>query len=107
MVMDMGWVQGRWIGRRWWYYPPVALPLASRGYIYIGPCRCGFGPNAFYLTPTGQIVHAWQLTGLAFPGFLPWTMTPISERNMLETEKKMLEEELRYIEERLKQIGGE
>ncbi len=105
MVMNVGWVRGRWVWRGWWY-PPTALPLAGKGYIYIGPCRCGFGPNAFYLTPTGQIIHAWQLAGLAFPRFFPWT-APISERNLLETEKKMLEEELKYIEERLEQLGGE
>lgn len=101
----MGWVRGGWFGR-WWFYPPAVLPLASRGYVYIGPCRCGFGPNAFYLTPTGQIVHAWQLFGLAYPGFFPW-IPPTSEKQTLETEKKMLEQELKSIEERLKQLEGE
>jgi len=95
-----------WMRGRFWWYPPAAFPLATRGYIYVGPCRCGFGPNAFYITPTGQIIHAWQLIAPVFPGFIPWTTGPISERSLLESEKRMLEEELRYIEERLKQLGG-
>lgn len=25
---------------------------------YIGPCRCGTGPNAFYRTHDGRVIHA-------------------------------------------------
>lgn len=28
---------------------------------YIGHCRCGYGPNAFYKIPHGNIVHVSQL----------------------------------------------
>jgi hypothetical protein len=28
---------------------------------YIGRCRCGYGPNAFYKTPQGTVIHANQL----------------------------------------------
>ncbi|WP_457620424.1 hypothetical protein [Methanopyrus sp.] len=36
--------------------------MASRRYRYIGPCRCGLGPHAFYEdTETGEIKHAWQV----------------------------------------------
>ncbi|AAM02457.1 hypothetical protein [Methanopyrus kandleri] len=38
--------------------------MASRRYRYIGPCRCGLGPHAFYEdTETGEIKHAWQVLG--------------------------------------------
>ena len=33
----------------------------SRGDIYLGRCRCGFGPNAFYRNSNGDIIHANQL----------------------------------------------
>ncbi len=37
-------------------------------YRYIGPCRCGFGPHAFYEdTETGKIVHAWEIIGEGAP----------------------------------------
>ncbi|WP_456482798.1 hypothetical protein [Methanopyrus sp.] len=36
--------------------------MATRRYRYIGPCRCGLGPHAFYEdTETGEIKHAWQV----------------------------------------------
>ncbi len=28
---------------------------------YIGRCRCGYGPNAFYKTSNGDVIHASQL----------------------------------------------
>ncbi|WP_148689200.1 hypothetical protein [Methanopyrus sp. SNP6] len=38
--------------------------MASRRYRYIGPCRCGLGPHAFYEdTETGEIKHVWQVLG--------------------------------------------
>ena len=30
-------------------------------YRYIGPCRCGFGPRAFYIDEEGKIIHASQI----------------------------------------------
>ncbi len=42
-------------------------------YRYIGPCRCGLGPHAFYEdTETGEIKHAWQIlseSGLPVPAW--------------------------------------
>ncbi|NVM53215.1 MAG: hypothetical protein HWN66_05890 [Candidatus Helarchaeota archaeon] len=32
-----------------------------QNYTYIGRCRCGYGPNAYYRTPNGEIVNANQL----------------------------------------------
>ncbi|MFX1298985.1 MAG: hypothetical protein ACFFD2_29520 [Promethearchaeota archaeon] len=31
------------------------------GYTYIGRCRCGLGPNAYYKSANGQILHANQI----------------------------------------------
>lgn len=35
-----------------------ALDADASGYEYVGPCRCGRGPNAYYRTGEGRIVHA-------------------------------------------------
>ena len=36
---------------RGWYSPRMTV---SSGYTYIGPCRCGTGPHAFYQRPKRQ-----------------------------------------------------
>jgi hypothetical protein len=32
----------------------------SSDYTYIGPCRCGVGPHAFYLDRRGRICNVWD-----------------------------------------------
>jgi len=32
-----------------------------RGSTYVGRCKCGFGPNAFYKNAKGEIIHANQI----------------------------------------------
>jgi len=101
-----------------WSLPLISY-AASRGYYYIGPCWSGIGPFAFYVTPDGRIVHAWQLFGLPF---LPWlgplapaaapasglapAAAPASERGALEREREALRRELEYIEKRLRELGA-
>jgi hypothetical protein len=29
---------------------------AAAGYEYVGPCRCGYGPNAYYRDSAGRVV---------------------------------------------------
>ncbi|MDK2373287.1 MAG: hypothetical protein QI197_07930 [Candidatus Korarchaeota archaeon] len=108
-----GWGRG-WV---WWVAPQVISAAASRGYTYIGPCRSGIGPWAFYLSPSGQVVHAWQIfgSGIPFPAW-PWTYpitatqqsvtAPVSEREQLEREREYLRRELQEIERRLKELEG-
>jgi len=36
----------------------ATAPSVPSGYAYIGPCRCGYGPNAYYRDPTGKVVPA-------------------------------------------------
>jgi hypothetical protein len=66
------------------------------GYEYIGPCRCGFGPHAFYRTPEGYITRV--------PPLYTLEPKPEEEAKWLEEEAKSLREELRRVEERLKKI---
>ena len=74
----MAWFRGRGrsrCGRRWaapWSSknPPAtssSQPPTPQGYRYVGPCRCGLGPNAFYQDAQGRIVHASQVLWSAPP----------------------------------------
>ncbi|NMG83064.1 MAG: hypothetical protein GIS02_02525 [Methanosarcinales archaeon] len=82
-----------WYGRRW-YDQPVTAPS---GYEYIGPCRCGGGPHAYYQAPGGPVVHASQIFA-PVQGF-----TPVPGFTK-EDERKMLEEELAQIKKRLEEL---
>jgi len=59
----LGWGRGwGWGGPGWgamlgW---PLISSAMSRGFYYVGPCRSGLGPFAFYMTPDGRLVHAWH-----------------------------------------------
>ena len=33
----------------------------TQNYTYIGRCRCGFGPNAYYKTRDGKVIHVNQI----------------------------------------------
>ncbi len=130
-----GWGFGGGWGRgwAWWIGPQYISSAAARGYRYIGPCRSGIGPWAFYISPSGQVVHAWQVFGSAIPPWpwtSPWTAWPwtgsstsvtpstsptpitpytptISEKDMLENEREYLKRELQEIERRLRELGEE
>lgn len=123
-----GWGRGFGFGRGWgwrrgwgwWIGSQVISSAAARGYRYIGPCRSGIGPWAFYISPTGEIVHAWQIFGSGIP-YTPWTpwawalgasptpsqpQTATSEKEALEREREYLRRELQEIERRLKELEG-
>lgn len=113
-----GWGRG-WGGPGWgaligW---PLISSAMARGYYYIGPCRSGLGPFAFYMTPDGRIVHAWQVYGLSipYPPFgAPWSApsaspyqpgaTSSSEKDALLRERDYLKRELEEIEKRLREL---
>ena len=78
-----GW--GGWGGRRWWTTPPTV-----EGYTYVGPCRCGWGPHAFYRDPSGRIVHVSQI----FSG----SYSAAQELEALKKEKEELERRIRELE---------
>lgn len=86
-----------WRTNRWWKWRSL-IPI---GYYYLGPCRCGFGPNAYYGTTDGRILHASQI-----PFAPPPTLRPEEESKLLEEEAKNLRYELSRIEERLNELKG-
>ena len=74
----------------------VLTPGAFSRFRYVGPCRCGSGPHAFYIDEMGRLIHAWDL----FP-------RDISEEDIekyLEERIKYLKEELKILEEKLRNI---
>ncbi|NPA62233.1 MAG: hypothetical protein GXN95_01615 [Methanococci archaeon] len=86
-----GWGRGRGF---WRYY---MLGRVGDRYRYVGPCRCGLGPHAFYVDEkTGSLVHAWDLYRTPY--------TDVDERRYLEETVKSLEEEKKLLEEELERI---
>ena len=88
-----GWAGAGYLQRAW---PAATTPA---GYRYVGSCRCGFGPNAYYQDSAGRIVPAAALFSPA--GWTP-PAQPASEVVQLKAEKADLERRLHDLEERLK-----
>jgi len=87
------------IGWRRWFGINVSSPS---GYTYVGPCRCGFGPHAYYLDSSGRIVHAWQL--YRWPvSQMPTKEDVVAEIEMLKKEKEELEKRIEELEKKLKE----
>ncbi|MGQ9706945.1 MAG: hypothetical protein ACUVWP_08130 [bacterium] len=78
------------------YEGRVARPAVPSGYRYVGSCRCGFGPHAYYETPEGRVVSPFEV----YSGFYRGG----SIKENLEAEKKYIEDEVKYLEERLKEL---
>ncbi|HIP34525.1 MAG TPA: hypothetical protein EYG87_00565 [Methanothermococcus okinawensis] len=75
------------------------FPRISGRFRYVGPCRCGFGPHAFYVDDRGRLVHAWDL-------FFEDISEEDRERYLRER-IKYLKEELKILEEELRNIKRE
>lgn len=88
-----GWrSRGNGIGNR-----PVTVP---QGYTYIGPCRCGAGPDAYYQDASGRILHASQV--LAMNPDIPISKSATSpEVEKLKQEKAVLEKRVHEFESQL------
>lgn len=93
---------GYWfgLGRAW---PTSTSPA---GYTYVGPCRCGFGPHAFYQDASGRIVPAAAVfSGLASPPPVTTPQPTWAEIDELKAEKEEIERRLRDLEARLQGKG--
>jgi hypothetical protein len=90
---------GRGLHRgRFWPHTPASVP---EGYTYIGPCRCGFGPDAFYRDKSGGVIHASQVYHRGIPA-TPTKDDFEAEVDQLRAEKAELEKRIKEIEEHLK-----
>jgi len=65
---------------------------------YVGPCRCGFGPHAYYRTADGKIVHG---ASLPYTKEGP-TTEPEPEYDELQTEVESLRIRVKELEDKLK-----
>jgi hypothetical protein len=91
-----GWHKGRF-----WHNAQVSTPA---GYSYIGPCRCGFGPDAFYQDKRGTVVHGSEIYRRGVPPTL--TAEDLeAEVTQLKMEKEELERRIKELEEHLKRKG--
>ena len=88
---------GRGRGGGWWGQPVTDAPT---GYRYVGPCRCGFGPNAYYRDERGRLYHARHLHRFGVSALRETAVTP-DEINALKREKADLEKRIREFEEHL------
>jgi hypothetical protein len=73
-----------------------AQPAAAGGYTYAGPCRCGFGPHAFYRNSSGGLVHSRRI----------WNNPACVAKNpveQLKAEKEELERRLAELNEKIKE----
>jgi len=86
----------RWSG-------PAAAQVPE-GYRYVGPCRCGWGPNAFYQDASGRMVHAWDVYRWGrTAGSAPTREVLKQEFEFLKAQKEDLERRLAELEKRLKE----
>jgi hypothetical protein len=99
----MGRGGNRWYHNRIYWGPSVPAEQVSpdeiaKGAVYVGPCRCGHGPHAYYRTADGRIVHASSRR------FETNATTPEPEpaRDELREELESLLSRVRELEEKLK-----
>lgn len=88
-----------WAGHPQGYASVVGAP---KGAAYVGPCRCGRGPRAYYRLADGEVVHAASL---------PYAKEteearPEPTHDGSETEVERLKDRVHELEERLKESRG-
>jgi len=64
--------------------------------IYVGPCRCGLGPRAYYRLKDGSIAHASRIRNIVRD-----VADSDSEMEMLTAENRKLEERIQELEKKL------
>ena len=105
--MPRGYGRGYGMGRGYWgWYArgrgnTPAYGLLSAGDVsgeatYVGPCRCGFGPHAYYRTKDGRLVHASAR----------WT-EPIVPAEAQETGLQQLRRDKEQLEERIRVLESD
>ncbi|MFB0559781.1 MAG: DUF5320 domain-containing protein [Candidatus Lokiarchaeia archaeon] len=80
------------------------------GYRYVGYCRCGYGPNAYYQTPNGNMVPAYQMFGGGLPQIQKnYPSVPVSSadrENILKERLEHLQEEIADVTNQLEELEG-
>ncbi len=84
-----------------------SAPPTPTGYRYIGRCRCGYGPNAYYQAPDGSVVPAYQIFGGAtLPQSIPSTVlnSSIDQEKTLKQRLESLQEEIAEVTNQLEEL---
>lgn len=91
-------------GMFWAGYPQGYAPAAGapKDAAYLGPCRCGRGPRAYYRLADGEVVHA---TGLPYAKETE-VAPPETTHEGLEAEVERLRGRVQELEKRLKESSG-
>lgn len=77
--------------------------INSDDYTYIGPCRCGFGPHAFYKDKNNRILHASEIRYSQFNSQSDMESDYLKkEIEILKKEKKLLENRIKELEDKIK-----
>jgi len=103
--MPRGYGRGYGMGRGYWGWcargrgirPAYSARTAgdvSGGETYVGSCRCGLGPHAYYRSKDGRLVHASAM----WPELTVPAVSQKTELEQLRREKEQLEEEIRTLE---------
>lgn len=71
------------------------------GFTYLGPCRCGRGPHAYYQDPAGRIIQAWHTPVWG------WLPPERKSREELKTEIDLLKRERDDLEKHLQDLEVE
>ncbi len=94
-------------GRGWHYHWPGAV-RSPEGFKYLGPCRCGFGPHAYWQEEeTGRVFRGYPgYEAVPHPGYDRAEKEPSPEElksklNWLKQKKEELEKRIREMEEKI------
>lgn len=82
-----------WRKDKW--HNPISFG-APQGYTYLGPCRCGLGPDAFFQDKNGRVVHASQVHNL--------NVSHVSTAENLKREIDRMKEEKAGLEKRIRNL---
>jgi len=74
------------------------IDLEERGLYYVGPCRCGHGPHAYYVARDGRVVYPYEEPGEG---------SKVDRVALLEDEVKSLKEYLDRRVSELEKLKGE
>lgn len=74
------------------------------GYRYVGYCRCGYGPNAYYKSPDGSLVSAYQMFSRGMPqSQSSYPSVPVSTAD----QEKILKERLEHLQEEIAEVTNQ
>ncbi|MEM2957717.1 MAG: hypothetical protein QW261_05495 [Candidatus Jordarchaeaceae archaeon] len=83
--------------------PPSTMIPA--GYRYVGRCRCGYGPNAYYQAPDGSVVPAYQIFGGEISQ--PQRASPNVPNSAIVDQEKTLKQRLESLQEEIAEVTNQ